>query len=95
MVNCCDVLIVGDAIAELHRTLSPSIRIGTYPNAFCSPPKTAANATLREVNTDMTPTVLAKEALQWTKLNCSIIGGCCGIGPEHIQELCKLKLVTN
>ena len=40
------------------------------------------------VNTDaIQPTGYAKQALHWVESGASIIGGCCGIGPHHIQHL--------
>lgn len=29
----------------------------------------------------------AREARRWVELGARVIGGCCGIGPEHIREL--------
>lgn len=35
------------------------------------------------------PEKLATDAMQWAQRGVSAIGGCCGIGPEHILELSK------
>ncbi|MDQ4106916.1 MAG: homocysteine S-methyltransferase family protein [Actinomycetota bacterium] len=38
--------------------------------------------------TDMiSPEDFAQEARRWVELDARVIGGCCGIGPEHIREL--------
>jgi S-methylmethionine-dependent homocysteine/selenocysteine methylase len=35
----------------------------------------------------MSPEGYAQEALQWVEMGAQVIGGCCGIGPEHISLL--------
>jgi len=35
----------------------------------------------------ISPTEYAEEASKWLEMGAKIIGGCCGIGPEHIKEL--------
>ncbi|MDB2450604.1 homocysteine S-methyltransferase family protein [Pseudomonadales bacterium] len=40
---------------------------------------------------DLTPQDYLAFAKQWQALSATIIGGCCGIGPEHIALLDALK----
>ncbi|MDG1001027.1 MAG: homocysteine S-methyltransferase family protein, partial [Pseudomonadales bacterium] len=40
---------------------------------------------------DLTPQDYLVFAQQWKALGATIIGGCCGIGPEHIALLDALK----
>jgi len=64
------------------------VRIGVYANAF--PPMAAdaeANAGLSPIRADLTPEGYARFAAQWQAAGASILGGCCGIGPEHIAQL--------
>lgn len=35
----------------------------------------------------ISPAAYAAEAQKWVQQGVSIIGGCCGIGPEHIRVL--------
>jgi len=66
------------------------IQLGVYANAF--PPTTkdaTANDGLDELRDDLNLTVYAEIADKWHKQGASLIGGCCGIGPEHINELSK------
>ena len=35
----------------------------------------------------ISPEDYAREALQWVEMGVQVIGGCCGIGPEHIRLL--------
>ena len=66
--------------------------IGVYANAFV-PQKAAAaaNEGLSDIRADLTPAAYARFALEWRKLGADIIGGCCGIGSEHIAELNGLR----
>jgi S-methylmethionine-dependent homocysteine/selenocysteine methylase len=46
-----------------------------------------ANRTLRQVDNDITPTLISEYAREWTNSGASVLGGCCGVGPEHIHAL--------
>jgi S-methylmethionine-dependent homocysteine/selenocysteine methylase len=46
-----------------------------------------ANSGLDEIRADLTPDGYARFAAAWRAEGASIIGGCCGIGPEHIARL--------
>lgn len=39
------------------------------------------------VNDVISPEDYADEAGRWLALGARLLGGCCGIGPEHIKEL--------
>jgi S-methylmethionine-dependent homocysteine/selenocysteine methylase len=39
---------------------------------------------------EITPTAFAEHASEWAACGAAIVGGCCGIGPEHIAELARL-----
>ena len=39
----------------------------------------------------ISPFELVKFALPWVDNNVNIIGGCCGLGPEHTKQLASLK----
>jgi S-methylmethionine-dependent homocysteine/selenocysteine methylase len=67
------------------------IAIGVYANAFPPQPKDAqANETLSQLRDDLDPAGYAGWAATWLTAGASIIGGCCGIGPEHIAALAEL-----
>lgn len=96
LVNCCDVRVVKGAIVELKQVLSTQEQLegrqlGAYPNAFSIPPPDAANHTLRQVDYNITPEVFRNYAREWMDVGASVIGGCCGIGPKHIEALQELK----
>ncbi|NML92704.1 homocysteine S-methyltransferase family protein [Novosphingobium olei] len=78
--------VVGDAASPL---------IGVYANAF--PPMNAdseANSGLDPIRADLTPEGYAAFAIAWAQAGARIIGGCCGIGPEHIAELARLRATS-
>ena len=65
------------ALAELRRHWQGPT--GAYPNS-------AGTATSRwDLQDTETPESLLAEAREWVKMGVQIIGGCCGIGPEHIR----------
>jgi homocysteine S-methyltransferase len=39
------------------------------------------------VFSDISPAAFADHAPEWASRGAAIVGGCCGIGPEHIAEL--------
>lgn len=75
------------ALGEAKR-LGAVLEIGVYANAF--PPQSydaAANETLMPLRGDLDPAGYLNWALRWVNAGAGIVGGCCGIGPEHISEL--------
>ena len=39
----------------------------------------------------ISPREYCKNAQNWLLRGTSIIGGCCGLGVEHIEELCRMN----
>lgn len=94
LFNCSQPEIIGDAIKVAKSTLNmlqdKKIQIGAYANAFPPQPKDAtANDGLDEIRQDLTPPAYLSWAEQWQKDGATLIGGCCGIGPEHIAVLAR------
>ncbi|BDR16478.1 homocysteine S-methyltransferase family protein [Vibrio sp. STUT-A11] len=92
LFNCCQPEIVEEALQVSVRTLEElglsHIRLGVYANAFPPQPKDAtANDGLDEIRDDLSPDAYLIWAEKWRQSGASIIGGCCGIGPEHIAKL--------
>ena len=94
LVNCCDVHLVTASIEHLVAALPSEFRVGAYPNAFFSKPPTkvaAANNTIREVDCNITPDLLTEKAKEWIQRGATVLGGCCGVGPDHIRALASLR----
>ncbi|WP_432460643.1 MULTISPECIES: homocysteine S-methyltransferase family protein [unclassified Agarivorans] len=92
LFNCCQPEIIEAALqvaqAELAAHPEQSIRLGAYANAFPPQPKDAtANDGLDELREDLSPSAYLGWAEKWQAQGASLIGGCCGIGPEHIAAL--------
>ncbi len=68
-----------------------SLKIGVYANAFepAEDGMNAANEGLDEIRSDTTPSNYLRWAQEWVAAGADIIGGCCGIGPEHIRVLAE------
>ncbi|WP_109077767.1 homocysteine S-methyltransferase family protein [Aggregatibacter kilianii] len=97
LFNCCQPEVIEQAIAvaktTLHAKHAAHIRIGAYANAFPPQPKDAtANDGLDDIRDDLNPQQYFAWAQKWVANGATIVGGCCGIGPEHIAVLAeKLK----
>lgn len=92
LFNCCQPEVIDQALDVAQTTLqdknAQQIKLGAYANAFPPQPKDAtANDGLDEVRDDLTPPAYLVWAKKWQDQGASLIGGCCGIGPEHIEVL--------
>lgn len=102
LLNCCAPGAVEAALPELGSLAGSAIQLGVYANGF----KTTTTEWLRpgdpgpqvQVNHAdydpatgvITPAAYARHAAQWQQRGASIIGGCCGVGPEHIRAIAEL-----
>lgn len=91
LFNCSQPEVIGAAVdvaRAITERLGADIAIGVYANAFPPQPKEAtANDGLDELREDLDPLGYLKWAKDWQHRGASMIGGCCGIGPQHIAEL--------
>ncbi|WP_178082747.1 homocysteine S-methyltransferase family protein [Pseudomonas sp. BBP2017] len=91
LFNCSQPEVIGAAVdvtRSVFESLNADIAIGAYANAFPPQPKEAtANDGLDELREDLDPPGYLVWAQDWRQRGASLIGGCCGIGPEHIVEL--------
>lgn len=91
LFNCSKPEIMADAVAAARRVFDaarPGMAIGVYANAFeASEEDGAANETLHALRDDLGPERYARMASQWIEAGASMVGGCCGIGHDHIACL--------
>lgn len=92
LFNCCQPEVIQEAliIAKgcIDKRNAEQVQLGAYANAFPPQPKDAtANDGLDELRADLTPPAYLVWAEKWQQQGASLIGGCCGIGPEHIAAL--------
>jgi S-methylmethionine-dependent homocysteine/selenocysteine methylase len=76
------------ALAVLVAGGSLDLRVGVYANAFVPEPLSdEPYAGISALRDDLTPDAYLEWASLWVRSGATIIGGCCGIGPEHITAL--------
>lgn len=91
LFNCSQPEAMAPAIAEavaVRDAAGAAIEVGVYANAF--PPQgseATANETVLPLRDDLDPAGYAGRARVWVDAGATIVGGCCGIGPEHIAVL--------
>lgn len=91
LFNCCQVEEIEPAL-EIVKEINPPIPYGAYANAFPSIKEgELANDSITELRADMTPETYLSAARKWQTQGASIIGGCCGIEPDHIKALQNLN----
>jgi len=93
LFNCSQPEVMAPAIDRAtheFKRLNVNMPIGVYANAFPSQLKDAqASSTLLDIRQDLDPAGYLSLVDTWCRLGATIIGGCCGIGPEHIATLHK------
>jgi S-methylmethionine-dependent homocysteine/selenocysteine methylase len=92
LFNCSQPEVMNAAVHAAARTIAashdPAVRIGVYANAFAPEPATdEPYAGISEIRDDLSPDRYLQWASLWVRSGATIIGGCCGIGPEHIATL--------
>ena len=94
LFNCSQPEIMAKAITTAKDVIPENINIGVYANAF-QPIKIGqkdANSQIRNTRKELTPEKYLDFVKEWTELEVDIVGGCCGIGPEHIKKICDLNI---
>lgn len=91
LFNCSAPEVMEDAVQRSRAALAgANIKIGVYANGFAhDDAPVEANAGLRTIRADLDPPRYRDWAKAWVAAGATIVGGCCGIGPEHIQALAE------
>ncbi len=91
LFNCSQPEVMAAALDTARATFATAgveIPFGAYANAFPPQPEEAtANDGLDPLRPDLDPPGYLSFAQDWQGRGASLIGGCCGIGPEHIAVL--------
>jgi len=82
LVNCIPVAHVSGALRLLGQGVPPGMTIGAYGNVGHVDP--TVGWTLTDA---VTPHAYAEASREWRQLGATIIGGCCGTMPAHIQAV--------
>ena len=88
LINCSRPEAVSDGVNILADF---GYQFGAYANGFTKISdgflKDAPTVDALEQRQDLSPEAYANFAMEWVKAGATIVGGCCEVAPDHIQEL--------
>lgn len=92
LFNCSQPEVMAAALVAARQVIdaaSATVELGVYANAFpvMEVEEEGADTTLHDIRDDLGPDAYAHWAQTWVDNGATVIGGCCGIGPEHIAAL--------
>jgi len=89
LFNCSQPEVMEPALREA-RAAQPALTLGVYANAF--PPQeedAVANEGSSPLRAELDPPTYLDWARHWVAAGAGLVGGCCGIGPEHLEVLAR------
>lgn len=93
LFNCSRPEVMGPAVAAARQVLAArgaDLEIGVYANAFEAPQdEGGANETLHATREDLTGEAYNRFARAWVAEGATLVGGCCGVGADHIGCLAR------
>ena len=90
LFNCCRPEVIDAAVRVAKEFVGQKVLIGAYANSFEPKPKMhQANEVVSGIREDLNPAQYGEYANRWIENGASIVGGCCGIGCEHIRLLAE------
>ncbi len=91
LFNCSCPEVMDAAVRAARTTLGDHpIAIGVYANGFAAKADDkVANVELQDIRDDLGPTAYLAWAKRWVASGANMVGGCCGIGAEHIRVLAE------
>lgn len=87
LFNCCPPEAMTAGMAQLG---TDGRAFGGYANGFTPIPKVftpGATVDMLGTRTDLGPDAYAEHVMDWIDRGARIVGGCCEVGPAHIQTL--------
>ncbi|HVO04142.1 MAG TPA: homocysteine S-methyltransferase family protein [Candidatus Cybelea sp.] len=91
LFNCSQPEVMVEALDTARAALNATgawLTLGVYANAFPPQDKDAeANSGLSDIRADLDPPRYLNFVRDWLQHGAGIVGGCCGIGPEHIAAI--------
>ncbi|GLS92015.1 homocysteine S-methyltransferase [Psychromonas marina] len=99
LFNCSRLEVMQNALLNAHQALldkglDEEIQLGVYANNFLpigDLHEANDNSGVSEIRADVPPLRYAEFASTWFNAGATIIGGCCGVSPDHIKVLAQLK----
>ena len=89
LFNCSQAEAITNALEIAIPTANGRVQLGGYANRFVSAHTTTgeANAHLSSLRDDLDPASYEEIVRSWISSGATIVGGCCGMTPEHIAVL--------
>ncbi|ETW10512.1 hypothetical protein H310_00799 [Aphanomyces invadans] len=91
LFNCSEPEAITIALRSLPpwSTSSKQLRRGAYANALTPVPDgwEMDGAAPQPFRTDLSPKEYLRHVQEWVELGATLVGGCCAVGPSHIQVL--------
>jgi len=92
LFNCSQPEVMGEAVLAARDVIDrhgvADIPLGVYANAFVpEPPSDAPYAGISLLRADLDPPNYLRWVTRWVEQGADLVGGCCGIGPEHIEAM--------
>jgi S-methylmethionine-dependent homocysteine/selenocysteine methylase len=95
--SCAEVMetaLIRAKQALLDQGIEDEVQLGVYANNFPAIGELHQannNTGVSVIRDDTPPEKYSEFASSWLNAGASIVGGCCGISPEHIKKLAELK----
>jgi S-methylmethionine-dependent homocysteine/selenocysteine methylase len=92
LFNCAQPEVISAAIDVAAGLAGDVIRVGGYANRFVASYVTdsEANDGTSDYRDDLDPASYCDIVAGWIASGATLVGGCCGIGPEHITAIADL-----
>ena len=84
LFNCCHPDTISKAVQSIQYD---RIQLGAYANAFVPIVETFNHGDSRVSDASVTPLLYLDHVQQWLDHGVTLVGGCCGIGPDHIRAI--------
>jgi S-methylmethionine-dependent homocysteine/selenocysteine methylase len=92
LFNCCQAETITDALATAVPLTAGRARTGGYANRFLDShaDEVQANAGIAAFRDDLDPGAYGEFVEQWISMGATLVGGCCGMNPDHIARVAQL-----
>jgi S-methylmethionine-dependent homocysteine/selenocysteine methylase len=92
LVNCSSPHAVTVALRELQSAAGHTLRTGAYANGFSREFAGSTNQpgevpVASYYDNELSPEKYAELVTEWCQGGSSIVGGCCGVFPEHVAAV--------
>ena len=88
LLNCSQPEVMDNAVPLAAEIADGRIPIGVYANSFEPKPEDySANSVILTHRADLDPSGYLKFVERWVESGATIVGGCCGIMPQHIAAM--------